>query len=142
MFIQQSKLALSPCDDKRYLVPPSNIQTLPWGHYQSSDPEHVFDLVDIEGNPINDPVVNNAPIVNYIEVPLVNNDVDLSDNDADLQETLKILESILELNERERAVEEKRKRKREEEEEDDDDEFDMDVLNAIVDVCSMPMDHE
>ena len=39
--IEQCKLALSPHDDKRYLMPPSNIQTLPWGHYKSSDPERV-----------------------------------------------------------------------------------------------------
>jgi len=55
--------------------------------------------------------------------------------------TLRIFESIVDFNERKRTEEEKRKRKREEEE----DEFeyvDVDALNAIVDVCSMPMDYE
>jgi len=131
--IQQSKLALSPFDDKRYLIPESKADTLPWGHYQSSDPENVMDLVDIDGQSINVPVVNNARIVNN-EVPLVNND---DDDDADLQEALRVLESLVEDNRRERAEDARRKRKREEEEE-----FDMDVLNAIVDVCSMPMDYE
>jgi len=115
---------------------------LPWGHYRSSNPENVVDLVDIDGNPVND---TDVPIVNG-EIPTVNNansiDVpDKNDNDADMQETLRIFESIVEFNERERAEEEKRKRKREEEE----DEFeyvDVDVLNAIIDVCAMPMDYE
>jgi len=44
--IEHCKLALSPHDDKRYFIPPSNIQTLPWGHYKSSDSERVSDLVE------------------------------------------------------------------------------------------------
>jgi len=59
--IQQCKLALSPFDDKRYLVPHSKVETLPWGHYRCSNPENVVDLVDIDGNPVND---TDAPIVN------------------------------------------------------------------------------
>jgi len=65
----------------------------------------------------------------------------MNGNDADMQETLRILESIVEFNERDRAEEEKRKRKRQEEE----DEFeyvDVDALNAIINVCPMPMDYE
>ena len=86
--IQQFKLALSLFNDKRYLIPESKAETLPWGHYQSSNPENVVDLVDIDGNPINAPIVNHVPIVNG-EIPTVNNtkDVDLSDDDAGLQET-------------------------------------------------------
>jgi len=134
--IQQCKLALSPFDGKRYLIPESKIETIPWGHYQSSNPENEIDLVDIDGNPINAPVVNHVPIVNG-EIPTVNNtnDVDLSD-DAGLQETLRIFENIVEYNKKERAS---RKRKREEGEFEN---VDIDVLNAIMDVCSQPMDYE
>ena len=128
--IQQCKLALSPFDDKRYLIPESKAETLPWGHYQSSNPENVVDLVDMDGNPINAPVVNHVPIVNNAR------DVDLSDDDAGLQETLRIFESIVEYNKRERSS---RKRKREE---DDFENVDVVALNAIIDVCSMPMDYE
>ena len=138
--IQQCKLALSPFDDKRYLVPHSKMETLPWGHYRSSNPENVVDLVDMDGNPVND---TDVPIVNG-EIPTVNtaNDTDVPDmNDADMQETLRIFESIVEFNERERAKEENRKRKREEEEEEFEN-VDVDALNAIIDVCSMPMDYE
>jgi len=118
------------------LIPESKAETHPWGHYQSSNPENVVDLVDINGNPINAPVVNHVPIVNG-EIPTANNarDVDLSDDDAGLQETLRIFESIVEYNKRERAS---LKRKREEEFEN----VDIDVLNAIINVCSMPMDYE
>jgi len=80
--IQQCKLALSPFDDKRYLIPESKIGTLPWGHYQSSHPEQVTNLLDIDGQSINYPV------------SIVNNHVDISDDDADLQETLRIFESM------------------------------------------------
>ena len=34
--IKQTKLALSPLDDKRYLLPDS-IDTLPYGHYRIKD---------------------------------------------------------------------------------------------------------
>jgi len=37
--IQQCKLALSPFDDKRYFVPPSKVETLPWRHYRNTDPQ-------------------------------------------------------------------------------------------------------
>jgi len=79
--IQQCKLALSPLDDKRYLIPESEAETLHWGHYQSSSPENVGDLVDIDGNSVNAPVVNHVPIVNNAS------DVDWSDDDAGLHET-------------------------------------------------------
>jgi len=49
---------------------------------------------------------------------------------------LRIVEKIVEYNEREHASQ---KRKREEEEFEN---FDVDALNAIVDVCSMPMEYE
>jgi len=75
--IQPSKLVLSPFDDKRYLIPESKAERLPWGHYQSSKPENVTDLVDINGNPVNAPVVNHVPIVNG-EMPTANNDLDVS----------------------------------------------------------------
>ena len=41
--IEQCQLALSPLDDNRYLVPPSKVGTLPWGHYQSSNSEHHYE---------------------------------------------------------------------------------------------------
>jgi len=89
--IQQCKLALGPFDDKRYLEPDSKVETLPWGHYQSSDREDVIDLIDIDGHPINDvDNVNNEPFVND-EVSNVNNDVD--HDDADTQQTMGILKS-------------------------------------------------
>ena len=49
---------------------------------------------------------------------------------------LRIFESIVEYNKRVRSS---RKRKREEEEFEN---VDMNALNAIIDVCSMPMDYE
>jgi len=102
--IQQCKLALSPFDDKRYLVPDSKVETLPWGHYQSSDREDVIDLIDIDGHPINDADnVNNEPIVND----------NIDHDDADTQQTIGI-------SERELANDVSRKRKR-----DDDDDFDL-----------------
>jgi len=140
--IEQCKLALSPFDDKRYLIPQSKKDTLPWGHYQSSNPENVVDLVDIDGNPINDPIVINAPIVNG-EIPTVNNVLNDDDDDSDMQETLRIFKSIVEFNERERAEKEKRKRKREEEEEDELENVDFDVLDAIIDAAeSMTVDDD
>ena len=72
---------------------------------QSSNPENEVELVDIDDNRINAPVVNHVPIVNNAS------DVDLSDDDAGLHETLRIFESIEEYNKRERSS---RKRKREE----------------------------
>ena len=73
-----------------------------------------MDLVDLDGQSINDPVVNND-----VEVPTVNNAsvhsyFDLSDDDAGLQEILRIFEETVEYNKRERSS---RKRKLEEEEE-------------------------
>jgi len=67
-----------------------------------------MDLVDLDGQSINDPVVDND-----VEVPLVNNDMS-DEDDAGLQETLRIFEETVENNKRERSS---RKRKREEEEE-------------------------
>jgi len=55
------------------------------------------------------------------------------DDDAGLYGTLRIFESIVEYNKGERAT---RKRNREE------GDFDMDALNAIIDVFSMPMDYD
>jgi len=49
---------------------------------------------------------------------------------------LRIFESIVEYNKRERSS---RKRKREE---DDFENVDVVALNAIIDACSMPMDYE
>ena len=66
---------------------------LPWGHHQSSDPERVSDLIDIDGNRVNDLVENNnEPFVNRGDkVPTVNNDVNESDEgDVGLQENLRI----------------------------------------------------
>jgi len=118
------------------------VETLPWRHYQSSNPENVVDHVDIDGYPVNDtdvPIVNNAPIVNG-DIPTVNNVLN-DDDDSDIQETLRIFESSVEFNKRKRAEEEKRKRKREKEE-DEFENVDVDALNAIIDVCSMHMDCE
>ena len=123
--IQQCKLALSPFDDKRYLVPDSKVETLPWGHYQSSDREDVIDLIDIDGRPIND--VDNEPVVN--------NDVsrkrkrDDDDDDFDLQNTIVGGAEPMDVDAQSMIVG------------DDfdlqnailDDDFDFDVLNAIVD---------
>ena len=96
----------------------------------------------MDGNPVND---TDVPIVNG-EIPTVNTANDTDDDDADMQETLRIFESIVEFNERERAEEEKRKRERaslkRKREEEEFENVDIDVLNAIIDVCSMPMDYE
>ena len=93
-----------------------------------------MDLVDLDGQSINDPVVNND-----VEVPTVNSDFVLSDDDDDagLQETLRIFEETVEYNKRERSS---RKWKREQEEEEFEN-VDFNVLNAIVDVVeSMDVD--
>lgn len=35
--IRQEKVALNPCDDKRYVIGPKRIDTLAWGHYRISE---------------------------------------------------------------------------------------------------------
>lgn len=35
--IQQQKIALNPADDKRYLIKPDRVDTLPWGHFKILD---------------------------------------------------------------------------------------------------------
>jgi len=125
--IEQCKLALSPLDDKRYLVPPSKVGTLPWGHYQSSNSEQHY-----EGE-VQEEVDMDVPAVR--QDPEVEDDVDKA-----LEETLAIFEETVAYNTREHAEEESRKRKREEDELEN---LDLEVLNAIVDVAeSMNVDQD
>jgi len=126
--IQQCKITVSPFDDKRFLVPDSKVETLSWGHYQSSDRE---DVIDIDGHPINAAGnVNNGPILND----------NIDHEDADTQQPKGILK-------RELANDVGRKRNRDDDLQNtivggaqsmivDDDDFDL--QKCLLQFCSLP----